>query len=241
MKRNYLCFLLMYGHRLRTSPLFQQHKRIAGSPSVERAPSAAVERAPSVAPVHGDMCDAADLGFFEDACGLDDAVDVAHSDQLVSQFCEIYGTAQPQDGAGELAAQMTGAAETGAAETAATQSCATAAPGKAIGARRLRIGHSYAARRKSGQSHNTITSPAASASQTGTTPVKTRQDVQVLINTFADPMSSIMAMVEKQNAYLVQQNLSDQSSTVFAQAEAQLPGVMQHDDLDIFSGEWIQQ
>ena len=50
-----------------------------------------------------------------------------------------------------------------------------------------------------------------------------------------------MAMVEKQNAYLVQQNLSDQSSTVFAQAEAQLPGVMQHDDLDIFSGEWIQQ
>jgi hypothetical protein len=190
MKRDYLLFLLEHGQCLRTSPLLQQHKRIAGSPSVKRALS--------VAPVDGDrggaalqemQCDAADLGFFEDARGLNAAVDVTQSDQLVLQFCEIYGTAQPQDGAGELATQMTGAAETGAAktgckETAATQPCAAAAAGKVAYARRNRLGHSYA-KRKSGQNRNTISSPAGSALQTGTTPVKNRQDVQeVIMNTF---------------------------------------------------------
>jgi hypothetical protein len=181
------------------------------------------------------QCGAADLGFFEDARGLNAAVDVTQSDQLVLQFCEIYGTAQPQDGAGELAAQMTGDKE-----TAATQPCAAAAPGKVVGARRIGLGHSYAAKRKSGQNRNTISSPAGSALQTGTTPVKNRQDVQeVIMNTFKDKVTSMVAMVEKQNAYLQQQHVCDQSSAVFAQAEEQLPVVMQHDNLDIFSGEWM--
>jgi hypothetical protein len=241
MKRDYLLFLLLHGQRLRTSPLLQQHKRIAGSPSVKRALS--------VAPVDGDrdgaalqemperQCDAADLGFFEDARGVNAVVEVTQSDQLLQQFCEIYGTAQPQDGAGELAAQMTGDKE-----TAATQPYAAAAPGKVVGARRNGLGHSYAAKRKAGHNRNTISSSAGSVLQTGTTPVKDRQDVQeVIMNTFKDKVTSMVAMVEKQNAYLQQQNLCDQSSAVFAQAEEQLSVVMQHDNLDIFSGEWMEQ
>ena len=102
MKREYLLFLMLHGQRLRTSPLFQHHKRIAGSPSVERAPSVSagerapsVERAPSFPPVDGDrggtalqemqemQSDAAGLGFLEDARSLNAAVDENHSDQSV--------------------------------------------------------------------------------------------------------------------------------------------------------------
>jgi hypothetical protein len=64
---------------------------------------------------------------------------------------------------------------------------------------------------------------------------------EAIMNTFKDKVTSMVAMVEKQNAYLQRQDVCDQSSAVFAQAEEQLPVVMQHDELDIFSGEWMQQ
>jgi hypothetical protein len=258
MKREILWFKVVHGKRLRTSPLLGQHALLELTPSVESAQQSvqcavSMQDAPCGSPAPNEVepgdtkqqdteCAAGGLGFYPDNLAPTDD-DTATSEQLLLQYAEIFGTDQQQATVEELTDNTT-AVETAANATAAKEPCDASALGKGIVARRTGI--SYMAKRPSVQRCNKSTLPAGSgAAQASATPVKERLDLQELLkNAFKPKVSSMIAMIEEQNAYLLRQDARDPSTAIFTQSAMETQLSTHNDPDELFmvciseSGEW---
>jgi hypothetical protein len=227
MKREILWFMVVHGKRLRTSPLLGQHALLELPPSVESAQQS-VQRA--LVQQQDTECAAGGLGFYPDNLGPT-ADDTAASEQLLLQYADIFGTDQQQAAVEELTDNTT-AAETAANATAVKESCAASASGKGSAARRI----SYMAKRSAGKRVNKATLPAGGgAAQASATPVKERHDLQELLkNAFKPLVSSMSAMIEQQNAYLLRQDARDPSTAIFSQAKMETQMSPHDDPVELF-------
>lgn len=242
-------FKVLYGQRLRTSPLFKQHAGVELAPIVEplprvhralimpcapSGPPAPKEVAPGGNKQQDTECAAGGLRFYTDNLGPTDD-DTAASEQLLLHYAEIYGTDQQQTAVEELADNNTDV-ETAANETAAKEPCAASASGKGSAARRT--GSSYMAKRPGGKRFFLQKPPlpaGGGAAQASATPVKERHDVQELLKSaFKRNVSSMSSMIEQQNNYLLDQRALDPSTAIFTQAAMEIQMSPHGDEGDLF-------